>query len=280
VVRRPVRAHPRQVPAGELTVASPPTVAGNASSLAGWLQYVVPLVGSGGSLAFLFAVPGPRPAWLVALVAGLALRLVERRVTRRARRRERARYLSHLNQTALQADHLAATQLAAAEHVHPDLPVLWATVERTDRLWERRPADDDVLAVRIGRGPVPLAAPIRLDRPADPLVELDPELLAAARQLVRRATRLPDAPVVMPLAGPGVVALTGPPDRARALARAIVCELAAFHAPDDLRLVAVSPPGARPAWRWMELLPHCGGGGIGRRPAAPSRHHRCDRALE
>jgi hypothetical protein len=73
VVRRPVRAHPRQVPAGELTVASPPTVAGNASSLAGWLQYVVPLVGSGGSLAFLFAVPGPRPAWLVALVAGAAV---------------------------------------------------------------------------------------------------------------------------------------------------------------------------------------------------------------
>jgi S-DNA-T family DNA segregation ATPase FtsK/SpoIIIE len=270
VVRRPVRAYPRQVPAGGLTVASPPTVAGNASSLAGWLQYLVPLVGSGGSLAFLFAVPGPRPAWLVALVAGaavvsvvagLALRLVERRMTRRARRRERARYLSHLNRTALQADHLAATQLAAAEHVHPDLPLLWATVERTDRLWERRPADDDVLAVRIGRGPVPLAAPIRLDRPADPLVEHDPELLAAAVQLVRRATRLPDAPVVIPLAGPGVVALTGPPDRARALARAIACELAAFHAPDDLRLVAAAPPGARPAWRWMELLPHCGGGG-------------------
>ena len=276
MVRRPVRAYPRQVPAGGLTVASPPTVAGNPSSLAGWLQYLVPLVGSGGSLAFLFAVPGPRPAWLVALVAGaavvsvvagLALRLVERRMTRRARRRERARYLSHLNRTALQADHLAATQLAAAEHVHPDLPVLWATVERTDRLWERRPADDDVLAVRIGRGPVPLAAPIRLDRPADPLVEHDPELLAAAVQLVRRATRLPDAPVVIPLAGPGVVALTGPPDRARALARAIVCELAAFHAPHDLRLVAASPPGARPAWRWMELLPHCGGGGsAGARP--------------
>jgi S-DNA-T family DNA segregation ATPase FtsK/SpoIIIE len=98
-------------------------------------------------------------------------------------------------------------------------------------------------------------------------VEHDPELLAAAVQLVRRATRLPDAPVVIPLAGPGVVALTGPPDRARALARAIVCELAAFHAPHDLRLVAASPPGARPAWRWMELLPHCGGGGsAGARP--------------
>jgi hypothetical protein len=276
VVRRPVRAHPRPVPSGALMVAAPPTVGGNASGLAGWLQYLVPLVGSGGSLAFVFAVPGPRPGWPVALVvgaalasvvAGLALRVLERRATRRTRRRQRARYLGHLDQTALEADGLAAAQLAAAEHVHPDPPVLWATVERTDRLWERRPADPDFLTVRIGRGPVPLAAPIRLDRPADPLVDHDPELMTAARRLVSRATCLPDAPVVIPLRGPGVVALTGPPDRARALARALGGELAAFHAPDDLRLLVAAPPAARPAWRWMELLPHCrGGGSVGARP--------------
>jgi S-DNA-T family DNA segregation ATPase FtsK/SpoIIIE len=64
-------------------------------------------------------------------------------------------------------------QLAVAERPHPDPPSLWATVERTDRLWERRPADADFLTVRVGRGPVPLAAPVRLDRPADPLVDLD-----------------------------------------------------------------------------------------------------------
>src|SRR4029453_16423190 len=95
-----VRAYPRQFRAGGLTVASPPTDAGNVSSLAGWLQYLVPLVGSGGSLAFLFAVPGPRPAWLVALgigaalgsgAAGAALRLAEARGPRRAPRPRRAR---------------------------------------------------------------------------------------------------------------------------------------------------------------------------------------------
>jgi len=53
-----------------------------------------------------------------------------------------------------------------------------------------------------------------------------------------------------------VLALTGPPRRMRALARAIVCELAAFHAPHDLRVVAAGPSGARAAWRWMQWLPH------------------------
>src|SRR5918992_2159696 len=73
VVHRPVRAYPRPVPAAELTVAAPPTVGWTGSGAAAWLQYLVPLLGSGGSVAFLFAVPGPRPAWLVALIVGAAV---------------------------------------------------------------------------------------------------------------------------------------------------------------------------------------------------------------
>jgi len=61
VVHRPVRAHPRPPPAGELVVAAPPVVGWTVSSLAGWLRYLVPLVGSGGSVVFLFAFPGPAP---------------------------------------------------------------------------------------------------------------------------------------------------------------------------------------------------------------------------
>ena len=138
--------------------------------------------------------PSPRS------LAGLGLRLVERRAARRARRRERSRYLAHLDQVAVQADQLAAAQLAVAEHLHPDLPTLWATIDRTDRLWERRPGDADFLTVRVGRGPVPLATPARLDTAGGPLAEHDPELLEAAEDLVRRAGWLPDAPVTVPSA--------------------------------------------------------------------------------
>jgi S-DNA-T family DNA segregation ATPase FtsK/SpoIIIE len=252
VVHRPVRAHPRPPSAGELVVAAPPVVGWTVSNLAGWLQYLVPLAGGGGSVAFLFTFPGPRPAWLVALVigaaaasvaVGLALRLAERHAARRARRRERARYLAHLRQLASAVERLAAAQLAAAEHLHPDPPKLWTTVDQTDRLWERRPTDDDFLNVRVGRGPVPLAAPARLDTTAGPLAEHDPELLQVAESLVRRAGWLPGAPVTVPLRRHGVLAFTGPPDRTRALARAVLCELAAFHAPDDLRILATHPSG-------------------------------------
>ncbi len=263
-MHRPVRAHPPPLPAADLTIAGPPTVGWTAGGAAGWLQYLVPLLGSGGSIAFLFAVPGPRPAWLVVLiigaavasvVAGLGLRLVERRAAGRARRRDRSRYLAHLRQVASRADHLAATQLAIAEHLHPDPATLRAVV-RTDRLWERRPADPDFLTVRVGRGPVPLANRARLDTAGGPLLELDPELLEAAEEVVRRTAWLPGAPVVVPLRRLDVLALTGPPASTRALARSLLCELAAFHAPDDLRIHVITPPDTDPTWAWTNWLPH------------------------
>src|SRR5215207_5574773 len=274
-VHRPVRAYPPPIPAAELTIAAPPALDRAGPGAAGWLQYLVPLVGSGGSMAFLFAFPGPRPAWLVALVvgaalasvaAGLGLRLAERRAARRARGRERSRYLAHLRQVALQADHLAAAQLAALDHLHPDPPALWAAATRTDRLWERRPTDTDFLTVRVGRGPVPLAARARLDTSGGPLTEHDPELLDAAEEVVRRTAWLPGAPVVVPLRQLRVLALTGPPERTRALARSLARELAAFHAPDDLRLAVVHAPAVRGAWAWTSRLPHTRG------PAGPGRH--------
>jgi DNA segregation ATPase FtsK/SpoIIIE, S-DNA-T family len=265
LVHRTARAHPRPVPTGELPVAAPPAVAWTGPAATAWLQYLVPVLGGAGSLAFLLAVPGPRHPLLVVAVAGtavaslalgLGLRLVERRAARRARRRERSRYLAHLAQVAATADRLAADQLAAADHVHPDPSRLWALVCRAGRLWERRPDDGDFLTVRVGCGPVPLAAPLRLDAAGGPMVERDPELLAAAEALVRRAGWLPRAPVAVPLRRLGVLAVTGPHDRVRALARALLCQLVAVHAPDDLRVLAGFPPAALPAWEWLKWLPH------------------------
>jgi DNA segregation ATPase FtsK/SpoIIIE, S-DNA-T family len=265
LVHRTARAHPRPAAAGELLVAAPPAVASTGPAATAWLQYLVPLLGGAGSFAFLLAVPGPRHPWLVvavvgtavaSLALGLALRLAERRAARRARRRERSRYLAHLARTEAAAGDLAAAQRAAADHQHPDPPRLLALTGRAERLWERRPADDDFLTVRVGRGPVPLAAPLRLAAAAGPLVEHDPELLAAAEALVRRAGWLPDAPVAVPLRRLGVVAVSGPRDRVRALARAMVCQLAVLHAPDDLRILGGFPPAALPAWEWLKWLPH------------------------
>jgi S-DNA-T family DNA segregation ATPase FtsK/SpoIIIE len=257
VVHRPARSHPRPVPTGEVVVAPPPIRRGAAT---GWLPALLPLLGSAGSLLLLGATaPGRR--WLVLAVIGslllsLGATLVPPLRQRRDARRRRARYLDHLADVARALERTAAAQRAAAEHLYPDLPAILALVGDRERLWERRPADEDFLTVRVGRGPVPLATPVRLDHGPDPLAERDPELLAAAEELVRRGGRLGASPAVVPLRRAGVLAVTGPRAPARALTRFMLAQVAAFHAPEDVRVLAAYPAADAPVWEWLKWLPH------------------------
>src|SRR6266487_157473 len=193
---------------------------------------------------------------LLSTGAGLALRLLARRAAERARRRDRGRYLAHLQDVADGVARVAALQRAAAEHLHPDLAALLPLVDARDRVWERSPPDQDFLQVRLGRGPVELAAPLRLDLGRDPLADHDPELLAQARDVARRSSPLQGLPVIVPLRRLGVLTVRGQPEAARSLTRSILLRSAAFHAPGDLRILALYPMDAAPAWDWLKWLPH------------------------
>ena len=238
-------------------VAPPPLRRAGAT---GWFPALFPLLGSAGSLLLLSSTVQRRRWLILVVVASLLLSLCAGLAPwlrhRRSARRERARYLDHLDEIARSLERVAAVQRAAAEHLYPDLPGILALAAPGRRLWERRPADEDFLAVRVGQGAVPLAAPVHLDRGHDPLAERDPFLLAAAEDLVRRGSRLGPSPVIVPLRHAGVLALTGPSAPARALARFVLAQVAAFHAPEDLRILLACPPADTPVWEWLKWLPH------------------------
>jgi S-DNA-T family DNA segregation ATPase FtsK/SpoIIIE len=91
------------------------------------------------------------------------------------------------------------------------------------RLWERRTGDTDFLVTRLGLADHP---PVY------------------------------DEPVTVPLAG-RVLGLAGTPRPALlAAARAVVAQVAALHAPGDLRLVVISQPDRARDWEWASWLPH------------------------
>jgi S-DNA-T family DNA segregation ATPase FtsK/SpoIIIE len=256
---RPARAYPRPVPDVEVVVAAPPALP--PSSVAGWTPYLLSLASGAGSVGLLLTVPGHKSPALLAILTGVAalslgLGLLTHGQRRRARRRQRERYRAYLDGLRRQLDIVAIAQREAAAWLHPELGRLWSLVARRERLWERRPTDDDFLAVRVGRGSVPLRCRVRLDLGGDPLAEHDPELLAAAQQLADDATALAGMPLVVPLGRYGVVAVTGAPQRSRALLRALLVQLAAFHAPGELRVLAAFPADARAAWDWLKWLPH------------------------
>ncbi|MEV4743478.1 FtsK/SpoIIIE domain-containing protein [Streptomyces sp. NPDC049555] len=103
------------------------------------------------------------------------------------------------------------------------------------RLWERGPGHPDLLTVRLG---------------------------TADRYAADGGGPLPSVPVTADLRRAGALGLAGPQERLSGLARSVLAQLAALHAPGALELVLISADRARPAeervaqWSWLGWLPH------------------------
>jgi DNA segregation ATPase FtsK/SpoIIIE, S-DNA-T family len=200
--------------------------------------------------------------------AGLATSVTQRRSRARRWDRTRRRYLAHLEQVRSVAAEAAAAQRDALEACFPDPASLRLVAARGDGLWERRPGDADFAAVRLGRGRVPASCPARIGNDEGPLADADPDLADAADRVLAETAFLTAAPIVVPLAQLGSVAIVGEPERARALASAWLAGLATFHAPAELRITGLVPLSAVRTWNWLKWLPHTrdpeAGEGMGR----------------
>ncbi|MDQ0910133.1 hypothetical protein QFZ22_006118 [Streptomyces canus] len=103
------------------------------------------------------------------------------------------------------------------------------------RLWERGPGHPEALTVRLG---------------------------TADRAAPDGSRLLPAVPVTADLRESGALGLAGPRARLAGLARAVVAQLAALHAPETLEIVLISADRSRPArertaeWSWLGWLPH------------------------
>ena len=167
---------------------------------------------------------------------------------------DRKDYLRYLGQMRGRAREAGDEQRAGLEWIHPDPNALWSMV-RTRRMWERRTGDPDFCHVRVGRGHQRLAT--RLVPPqTGPVDELEPIATVALRRFVRAHSVVSELPIAISVRGFAAVSLTGDEDTCRALARAIICQLATFHTPEDLMIAAVVGGPARADWEWVKWLPH------------------------
>ncbi len=262
IYHRPARTYPEAPPATEVVIVAPPTLQSAAPGATSWLQYLVPVIGSAGSLVFvvlyrnlvMLILAGVTMVLSVGL--GIAMRLQQHFSLKSKRKADRGRYLKYLAERETYLQHATEAQQAADSRLYPDMQKLWSFVMRRQNLWERRRDDDDFLQVRIGLGPKPLSCALRLDLGSNPLVEYDPDLFSRAQDLVNRYVVLPWAPVVQPLRQVGTIAVTGDRPTARGMIRAMLCHLSAFQAPDDLRIMTFFPSDAADEWEWLKWLPH------------------------
>jgi S-DNA-T family DNA segregation ATPase FtsK/SpoIIIE len=165
-------------------------------------------------------------------------------------RRERTRANRRYAEDAAHGE-AALSALLAAERVRlheraPDVVRVLLTARRPGaRLWERRPAHDDFLELRLGLADQPSEVVVR-----DPDGGEGPDAPTPVQV---------DVPITVGLATAGTIGITGPRPQARALARWLVVQACVHSGPADLGVAVLARPGdeaARQAWDWVRWLPH------------------------
>ncbi|WP_139980701.1 type VII secretion protein EccCa [Nocardioides litoris] len=266
--RRPARQKAPAEPRGEIVLESPPelpetTVGGGAAQA----LMVLPMLAGAGGMGLMLTVRsqgggGNNTLQMVAMgmlaisfgamaLGGIGRQAGEKRRQLDADRRDYQRYLVQVRRRVRKA---ADQQRKAALWHHPDPATLWCIAMGT-RLWERRASDVDHLAVRIGRGPQRLAVAL-VTPETKPVEDLEPISSGALRRFVSTHKRVSDLPVAVSLRAFGLVSIDGPVEDARALARAMVAQLATLQTPDDVRIAVCAGRAAAGRWEWLKWLPH------------------------
>ena len=184
------------------------------------------------------------------------MRWSQKRAVRKRAADDARRYAKYLRERDIELAEAGERQRGALARLYPEPGRLWTLLVKRANVWERRPDHRDFLHVRLGTGNVPLDRDVELDLGMNPLAEYQAQSLQEARKLVERRETLRGEPVVVDLAEVGVLAVTGDRARARAWARTLMNQLAAWRAPHDLRLLTAFGPEDADEWEWGKWLPH------------------------
>ncbi|HEX5202979.1 type VII secretion protein EccCa [Paractinoplanes rhizophilus] len=266
VIKRSARRPAPEIPTGEIAVEPPPEIP--QASGGRWQQAMMALPMLGGSVAMAMMMGQGRGGAYSYVIGGLfgvssiAMLTTSMGASGSPKKAEmmaaRREYLRHLSGLRRRVRETATKQRVGMLYRHPDPGQLWSTAG-SHRVWERRPADPDFGVVRLAVGPQTLATPL-IPPETRPLDELEPMTAGALRRFLDAYSVVPDLPVAASLRGFARVFLrgagpTGEPD-ARALSRAVICQLATFHAPDDMIVAICAGPDRRAEWEWVKWLPH------------------------
>jgi S-DNA-T family DNA segregation ATPase FtsK/SpoIIIE len=262
IVKRPPRRPAPVLPTGEVLLDAPPEVP-NAGGK-GWTRMltILPMASGAGAMGLMMGVQrGGALTYVAGGMYGISiLGMIAMMVTNQSgpNKREmvenRRQYMRRLSQQRAQVRNTIRQQREAIHYRHPDPEALWSTAG-SGRMWERRRGDADFGVVRIGLGPQEIATPL-VPPQTRPVDELEPLCAVALRKFVSTYSVVPDLPVAIALRDFSHVYIRGSDAAVQGLVRALIAQLATFHAPDDLLIGLCLAETRRPRWEWAKWLPH------------------------
>lgn len=264
--KRPPRRQGPKMPTGELQMQEPPELPEEQAGMSSMIYYAPTALGSMG-MVLIFVRPGQTGPLIYIALGLMALSAVAMLFTqllrgaserKRKMKDERRDYLRYLSRIRRQVRKAIDQQREAQAWQHPD-PASLGSLARTSRLWERRTAHPDFGEVRIGVGPQRLG--LTLAPMQTKLVEdLEPLSAHALRRFIHAYGTVADQPIAVYLRAyvRMILRCESEEDRAaaRGMVRAMLCQLAVFQSPDDLRIVVVADEELHDEWEWTKWLPH------------------------
>lgn len=253
------------VPAPEVQVPAPPARPTEpAVSFSSVLLMVLPALVGALVVFFLSRGRGGSP-WIsigmtvpmLAISAGLqVVRMVgQRRAFDRQMEERENRYHQVLDATTRQLQESADEQRRILCDLDPDPKTCALRVaERSPRLWERSPDDQDFLAIRLGVGQLPAAAKVKVPHP--PGAEEPDPLLVEALKIPERFAAVEGVPIRVPLCEVGVVGVVGPRPSVLEATRGLLCHLSVHHSPDEAKVAVIFDGDEAGEWAWARWLPH------------------------
>jgi S-DNA-T family DNA segregation ATPase FtsK/SpoIIIE len=260
LIHRPARTTRPPAASEPRTIEAPPNLPeGKAGSVA---TSLLPVAGVMSSVVMMTVVRNSQFAALgaiilvVTVVGSLVLVFSQRGKAQRTRRTQREAYLAYLEDLREELSAEERRRSETAQVLNPPPDALYDIVRDPARLWERRRLDGDFLRVRVGTGEMPVRDLKLGQQGSSVLTPPDEFMLNEASALMARFRTGTDLPLTVPLDRVGNVSVIGRREDTLRIARALLVQAAALHAPDDVAL-ALAAPGDRIAdWEWAKWLPH------------------------
>ncbi|MEV3989880.1 type VII secretion protein EccCa [Streptomyces sp. NPDC049837] len=261
LIHRPARTTRPAAASEARTIEAPPNLPeGKGGNIA---MSLLPVAGVMSSVVMMTVVRNSQFAALGALIlvitiiGSLVLVFSQRGKAQRTRRTQREAYLAYLEDLREELSAEERERRERADVLNPPPHALYDIVRDPARLWERRRLDADFLRVRVGTGEMPVRD-LKIGDQGGSSVLTPPDrfMLNEASALMDRFRTGTELPLTVPLDRVGNISVVGPREDCLRVARALLVQAAAMHAPDDVA-IALAVPGERLAdWEWAKWMPH------------------------
>lgn len=195
-------------------------------------------------------------ATVMSIIVALSNAASQIRKYNKAKKEREKKYTQFIADTRSELMLSREQQIKSMHEMNPDpTECIQRMIKVDNRLWERTPAHQDFLSMRVGIGSAPLNMKINytkqaIDMENDPL-NMEPHRLALEFQKIN------DVPVVFNLIESEICGIAGEKHQTKELVRNILIQCVAHHCYEDVRIIILASSEGIEQWDWMKYLPHC-----------------------